>query len=74
MAVVEQEKEQTLTVQLPASVVSDIESEARKMGLHPSSYLLALHSFRTGRADPSLAPAIREIFTHDTKTLKKLAE
>jgi hypothetical protein len=68
------QKTTTLAIEAPAATIAEIEEEAHKYGLHPSTYLLLLHSLHTGSASPSFRSAVKEVFTHDREILRELAK
>lgn len=63
----------SLQLDVSADVLSDIEAQAARLGISPTSYLLTLHGIRMGRLKPSILETIREVFSHDQEILKRLA-
>jgi hypothetical protein len=50
------------------------DEEARQVGLSSPSYLLLIHSLKTGAVTQSFLDAVKEIFTHDREILRLLAK
>jgi len=53
---------------------ADIEADAKKHGLSPSSYLTIIHAIQSGRASPATLEAIGDLYRNDRDVLRELAK